>query len=678
MCRLQQLAMASRLTVVLVSLPLAIPAVIFWVWLLILPARVTVLCPEGCRCETEGYYINCLGSGLNSTPSIYPADVRLLVIDDNNITFFENDTFFSKGLIELEVLKADFCELRRIELGAFNGLTELIYMSIESNEISEIIPGTFEKTSSLEFLDLGKNVIEHLKSDVFYGLVNLKNISLEGNKLQDLHPDTFVGLPNLQRLILKNNVGLQIPQDRHFINSRSLKHLDISGCNVSSVSVETFANVSALEWLDLRYNNLRSIDINILKTLPKLSTLYLYGNPLQCDCQLQEMWRWCQDHNIETAYEGKSPECDTQSGVLGICGGMSEKEQSLQNNTHYYAAYKNSRHSYTPTAYMDTETEQQEHVHSFVKPYELPLSAILFIFGATGNVILIIIIICNKGMRTVPNMYILNLAISDMITLILLFYAAWAHKYPNLWLSGDLMCYFLPFCYRMLVGLSAYSVAMLSVQRYRVTVNPLDILFSAQPTWRGTGATICGVWIVAALFAIPAARSQYLCVESILLLRRKYYQHVVTFQLFVACVIPLCVIAFSYIMTAHHLVESSCSLSRESQNPHHNTRTNTAKVVLGLTFVFLISYLPYHIYNMYSYSRISLEISGVKPNVEFHWVISVSDIRVIIHLLLSLNPCLNPVSLCCTSLAFRRQFKRYLTCSCKVNFPSSDIELSRS
>jgi hypothetical protein len=41
------------------------------------------------------------------------------------------------------------------------------------------------------------------------------------------------------------------------------------------MSVATFANVSALERLDVRYNNLRTVDINILRALPKLSTLYL-------------------------------------------------------------------------------------------------------------------------------------------------------------------------------------------------------------------------------------------------------------------------------------------------------------------------------------------------------------------------------------------------------------------
>jgi Leucine-rich repeat (LRR) protein len=117
-----------------------------------------------------------------------------------------------------------------------------------------------------------------LETDVFNGLVKVKYIDLVGNKLQYLHPDTFVRLPNLQSLFLSNNPGLQIPIGRHFINSHSLTQLCISGCNVRSVSVETFANVSALERLDLSYNNLRSIDMNILKVLPELSVLYLRRN----------------------------------------------------------------------------------------------------------------------------------------------------------------------------------------------------------------------------------------------------------------------------------------------------------------------------------------------------------------------------------------------------------------
>ena len=153
---------------------------------------------------------------------------------------------------------------------------------------------------------------------------------------------------------------------------------------------------------------------------------------------------------------------------------------------------------------------------------------------------------------------------------------------------------------------------MLSIQRYRVTINPLHVCVSLKQTWRATGAAICGIWIVAALFGIPAARSKYLCVKSPFLWRTKYYQRVAIFHLLVSCVLPLCVIAFSYIRTARHLVECSCSLSEETQNPRLNTRKTTAKVVLGLTVVFLISYVPYHFSETYLYSNIIMDNSLVK------------------------------------------------------------------
>jgi Leucine-rich repeat (LRR) protein len=195
------------------------------------------------------------------------------------MTIFKNDSCVSRGLVELEILQADFCKLRQIELEAFNALTILNQLSMLGNNISEIIPGTFEKMSHLENLSLDHNRIEQLDSNMFYGLVNLKNLSLTGNNLQYLYPYMFVGLPNFQSLFLAQTTGLQVPADCYFINSNSLKHLGIYYCNVSSVSVEKFANVSTLESLDMRYN-LRRLDINILKVLPQLSQLNLEGNEI--------------------------------------------------------------------------------------------------------------------------------------------------------------------------------------------------------------------------------------------------------------------------------------------------------------------------------------------------------------------------------------------------------------
>ena len=84
---------------------------------------------------------------------------------------------------------------------------------------------------------------------------------------------------------------------------------------------------------------------------------------------------------------------------------------------------------------------------------------------------------------------------------------------------------------------------------------------------------------MAALFAIPSALSKYTCKNLKNLKYITYYRHVVIFELVVSCVLPLCVIAVTYIMTAHYLFESSQSISEGTQNPQLNTRRNTAKIV---------------------------------------------------------------------------------------------------
>jgi hypothetical protein len=206
-------------------------------------------------------------------------------------------------------------------------------------------------------------------------------------------------------------------------------------------------------------------------------------------------------------------------------------------------------------------------------------------------------------------------------------------------------------------------------------VKPLHVVVSSQPTWRATGATICGVWIVAALLAVPVARLH--CSNYLFLRRSNYLLRLIIFQLLVSCVLPFGVIAFSRIMIARHLLKSSSSLSEGTRNSRLETRKSTAKVVLGLTVVFLISYVPYHV--LKTYVDISMNLDKTLFNIleallRFH---SLADIKFILQLLLPINSCLNAVALFCTSLAFRGHLKRYLTCCFKANYLTNDFELTR-
>jgi hypothetical protein len=157
-----------------------------------------------------------------------------------------------------------------------------------------------------------------------------------------------------------------------------------------------------------------------------------------------------------------------------------------------------------------------------------------------------------------------------------------------------------------------------------------------------------------------------------------YYLLVAIFELLVSCVIPLLVISFSYIMTACNLVEISGSMSEETQKRQVRALKNSAKVVLGLTLVFLISYVPYHVFRVYVISTADLKLSEVnliKCIVPRDY--KLGYMFIVLKCALLFNSCLNPLALICMSFAFRRQIKRYLTCCCKANSPPNDLELTR-
>jgi hypothetical protein len=187
-------------------------------------------------------------------------------------------------------------------------------------------------------------------------------------------------------------------------------------------------------------------------------------------------------------------------------------------------------------------------------------------------------------------------------------------------------------------------------------------------------ATICGVWIVAALFTVPSVLSKYRCEEFKKILT--YYQLVVIFELSVSCVLPLCVVAFSYLMTALSLFKSSRSFSEGTQNPQLQTRRNNAKIVMGLAFVFMISYVPYHAFWTYficSEAPLFFTITDILDlsiyKFQYTYLISTG--------FLLINSCFNPVALFCTSSPFRQHLKRYLNCFCKTNSPPTYFELTR-
>ncbi|XP_069694840.1 bombesin receptor subtype-3-like [Periplaneta americana] len=531
-------------------------------------------------------------------------------------------------------------------------MTNLTALFLTNNRIETLEVGIFNGLTSLDYLHLNHNLLNSFKSDAFIGLKNLSTLWLSRNRLSTLHPDVFIHLTELKYLYLDGNEELQTPNNSSFLNIQTVEELDISDCNISRIIAISFENATNLRVLDLTNNHMKIIDENIFRVLSKSTDLLLYGNPLECDCGLLETWRWGQEHDIKVAeYSGIL--CESPEQVSGMWWGVLGKAQCKNGSITFQEGYKavvqNFINRFNGLFYA------QNIFLEYVQPL---IYTLLFIFGTIGNVIVLVAIICNSEMHTVPNVYIMNLAVSDLILLTMNTILSYIHAQSESWELGEVCCRMFGFFRHSSIGVSAYLISVMSIQRYQVISRPLHNRRQSM-TRIGTIATILGVWAICSLFAIPYTLATHVANSSCNIYNSwKYYQKVVVFELLVFCFLPLGVTACMYCLAARHLMRSTNIVSEEIHK-QANMRRNSARIVLSLTIVFVFSLLPYHVF------------LTCMVRDDFDYTLEMIFIDIITTYLLVFISCFNPVALCCSSKCYRRYFKHYLLKCCRGKIPTT-------
>ncbi|XP_061081741.1 matrix-remodeling-associated protein 5-like [Conger conger] len=205
-------------------------------------------CPHPCACyqPTE---VHCTFRSLLTVPAGIPPHVERMNLGFNTINRITESSL--AGLRKLELLMMHGNDLHSIPNGVFRDLMSLQVLKMSYNKLRVITGHTLQGLSGLIRLHLDHNRIELIHPDAFQGLTALRLVQLEGNHLQQLHPSTFSTFSLLQ----------------HFRLS-TLKHLYLSD------------------------NSLTTLPGQMLKSMPQLENLFLYGNPWTCDCRMKWFLDW--------------------------------------------------------------------------------------------------------------------------------------------------------------------------------------------------------------------------------------------------------------------------------------------------------------------------------------------------------------------------------------------------
>ena len=154
-------------------------------------------------------------------------------------------------------------------------------LSLSSNRFN-IIPMSIYYLQNLIFFDISNNMITEIDENLFTNLSHLININFSGNKLK-YFPRSIKYMTNLLELDISKNELMNIPDE--FIYLKNLKKLNISYNKIQLIQMNLFSNLLSLEELYCNNNlitNMQSLNnYTIFNSIPNLKILNISYNQLQ-------------------------------------------------------------------------------------------------------------------------------------------------------------------------------------------------------------------------------------------------------------------------------------------------------------------------------------------------------------------------------------------------------------
>lgn len=178
---------------------------------------------------------------------------------------------------------------------------------------------------------------------------------------------------------------------------------------------------------------------------------------------------------------------------------------------------------------------------------------VMIVVGTLANGVICHCILRNRSLRTVTNIFILNLATTDFLLSVLCMPFAMVSCIIDDWIFGDLMCSIYGLILSTLCIASILTLVLVAIDRYMAIKYPLK--YCIYLTNKACIFMLAFVWLVAAIYSLLPALGwgsgyAYIKVESICRPEFETPQkdNGFTSFLFVSCfVIPFTILAFLYV-----------------------------------------------------------------------------------------------------------------------------------
>ena len=282
------------------------------------------------------------------------------------------------------------------------------------------------------------------------------------------------------------------------------------------------------------------------------------------------------------------------------------------------------------------------------------LYAAIFMVGVGGNLVVIGVILGNKHMRTTINLYLLNLATSDIVISVFS-----SSKFWGRWqFLGD-MCGLTFLAMNMSVCMSTFTLAAIAVSRYMAVFYPFSTRTNSLTR---TALIILCIDLVAFFIALPDAIHYKLSqtVNACIITYRdtwskQFEKGHKSFMKILQFPIPFTIIVICYttimFMLRHRDVGRSMSIEQIQGEVARTKRMN--KMLISITIIFVICWFP---------SRLIQMIDAINYEVMDCWELW-KLINTIVHVIAMSSTCYNPFLYGLMNPAFKTEYSKLWSCA---------------
>lgn len=249
-----------------------------WVWASV-GVGVWGGCPNVCECfwRDAMQTAACRGADFIDIPRGIEPTTQVLDLSHNNLKILPRDAFAYTGLVNLQKVMLNHCNLIFLEKGSFN--------SVEN----------------VKELDLSNNHLRAVPSEALMNMLMLRELRIAHNNLTTIPAAAFRNIPHIVQLDLSHNY-------------------------IHTIEAGALYNLTELEILNVAENRLTFLNASELVPLVLLRVIRVDGNPWRCTCHLRPLRQWFQDRNLAASVP---PSCSYPKWLLRRDWQLLGKEELL-------------------------------------------------------------------------------------------------------------------------------------------------------------------------------------------------------------------------------------------------------------------------------------------------------------------------------------------------------------